>query len=44
MASMMDSLIQQMGEQALVGVVADKLGVDTKTAQQALREADQPVI
>ncbi len=43
MASMMDSLIQQMGEQALVGVVADKLGVDEQTAQQALRVA-LPVI
>lgn len=43
MASMMDSLIQQMGEQALAGVVADKLGVDERTAQQALRVA-LPVI
>ncbi len=44
MASMMDSLIQQMGEQALVGVVADKLGVDQRTAQQALRVAIPVII
>ncbi len=43
MATMMDSLIQQMGEQALAGVVADKLGVDRQTARQALRIA-LPVI
>ena len=33
------ALIQQMGEQALAGVVADKLGVDRQTARQALRIA-----
>lgn len=43
MATMMDSLIQQMGEQALAGVVAEKLGVDRQTARQALRIA-LPVI